>query len=596
MDTNIQTADQGSIPAMQDQFSSNDMQYMDPSEDFSRQLEDIINTYGSAASMLEKQSLAPEAEEQDKTDEDTNGEQGEEASMAKDSSTSKDQKLEKKMLKGMGKEATLLMQNLNKLSTPEEKLEVLFKKYAELLEEHRVGQRQLKVLQKKQAQTQKEREQLQSEHSRAVLARSKLEELCRELQRHNKNLKEESLQRCRDDEMKRKEITTHFQSTLTDIQAQIEEHSNRNTKLCQENGALAEKLQSIINQYEQREESLEKIFKHRDLQQKLSDAKLEQANMLLKEAEEKHKREKEYLLKEAIEKTKKCYAMKEQELQMKKQLLTQAAEWKLQAKTLKEQLTLMQAQLVLYSQKFDEFQGTLAKSNDVYAAFKQEMEKMSKKMKKMDKESNTWKTRFESCSKALMDMVDDRSAKDKEFELFTLKVHKLEKLCRALQEERKGLYKKIQEIKLDNKIEVTVKGEQTAKEDKNTDEASNPAPVTTPASATTPDPAPALNLLSDDLPLTEEMVRFQAEQARLQEFASSLLVSFSEDQGDDSEEESTGPTVPQASKKVEATPPNSSPAVSSPIPPQPASTEKTQQKSDGNTNTSDENKLSPEMF
>ncbi|KAG9347532.1 hypothetical protein JZ751_005100 [Albula glossodonta] len=254
MDTNIQTADQGSIPAMQDQLSSNDMQYMDPSEDFSRQLEDIINTYGSAASMLEKQSLAPEAEEQDKTDEDTNGEQGEEASMVKDSSTSKDQKLEKKMLKGMGKEATLLMQNLNKLSTPEEKLEVLFKKYAELLEEHRVGQRQLKVLQKKQAQTQKEREQLQSEHSRAVLARSKLEELCRELQRHNKNLKEESLQRCRDDEMKRKEITNHFQSTLTDIQAQIEEHSNRNTKLCQENGALAEKLQSIINQYEQREE------------------------------------------------------------------------------------------------------------------------------------------------------------------------------------------------------------------------------------------------------------------------------------------------------------------------------------------------------
>lgn len=32
-----------------------------------------------------------------------------------------------------GKEATLLMQHLNKLNTPEEKLEILFKKYAELV-------------------------------------------------------------------------------------------------------------------------------------------------------------------------------------------------------------------------------------------------------------------------------------------------------------------------------------------------------------------------------------------------------------------------------------------------------------------------------
>lgn len=57
------------------------------------------------------------------------------------------------------------------------------------LEEHRSDQKQLKVLQKKLLQVMKEKDQLQSEHSRAVLARSKLEGLCRELQRHNKTLK-----------------------------------------------------------------------------------------------------------------------------------------------------------------------------------------------------------------------------------------------------------------------------------------------------------------------------------------------------------------------------------------------------------------------
>lgn len=66
-------------------------------------------------------------------------------------------------------------------------------------------------------------------------------------------MQEETLQRCREDDLKRKEITTHFQGTLSDIQAQIEEHSTRNTKLCQENSALAEKLKGLITQYDQRE-------------------------------------------------------------------------------------------------------------------------------------------------------------------------------------------------------------------------------------------------------------------------------------------------------------------------------------------------------
>ncbi|XP_046956631.1 gamma-taxilin-like isoform X3 [Lynx rufus] len=89
----------------------------------------------------------------------------------------------------LGKEVLLLMQALNTLSTPEEKLAALCKTYADLLEESRNVQKQMKVLQKKQAQIIKEKVHLQSEHSKAILARSKLESLCRELQRHNKTLK-----------------------------------------------------------------------------------------------------------------------------------------------------------------------------------------------------------------------------------------------------------------------------------------------------------------------------------------------------------------------------------------------------------------------
>ncbi|XP_004628641.1 beta-taxilin [Octodon degus] len=413
----------------------------DISEELNRQLEDIISMYGSAASttgqegppQAQEQAGSMEAPDHEDRDQEETPEEAErepaasgEPSVVKEPASNKEQRLEKKILKGLGKEANLLMQNLNKLQTPEEKLDFLFKKYAELLDEHRTDQKKLKLLQKKQVQTQKEKDQLQSEHSRAILARSKLESLCRELQRHNKTLKEETLQRAREEEEKRKEITTHFQTTLTDIQAQIEQQSERNMTLCQENTELAEKLKSIIDQYELREEHLDKIFKHRELQQKLVDAKLEQAQEMMKEAEEQHNREKEYLL-------------------------NQAAEWKLQAKVLKEQETVLQAQLTLYSGRFEEFQSTLTKSNEVFATFKQEMDKTTKKMKKLEKDTATWKARFESCNKALLDMIEEKALRAKEYECFVMKIGRLENLCRALQEERNELYKKIREAKMPDK-------------------------------------------------------------------------------------------------------------------------------------------------
>ncbi|XP_018975595.1 beta-taxilin-like [Cyprinus carpio] len=452
----------------------------DLTEDLSQQLEDIISTYQVSEQPGEAEDVEEEAVP-DKT---------------------KDQKMEKKMLKGLGKEAMLLMQSLNKLGSPEQKLEALIKKHAELLEEHRSDQKQLKVLQKKLLQVLKEKDQLQSEHSRAVLARSKLEGLCRELQRHNKTLKEETLQRCREDDLKRKEITTHFQSTLTDIQAQIEEHSSRNNKLCQENSDLAEKLKDLISKYDQREANLEKVFKHRDLQQKLLETKLTQANMMLKEAEERHKLEKEHLLK-------------------------QTAEAKIQVKLLKGQETDMKAQLAVYSEKFDEFQGTVSKSHNVYASFKQDMDKMAKKMKKLEKEAVAWKSRFDGCNKGLIDMVADKALKEKEFELITLKTQKLENLCRALQDERKTLYQKLhgsqQPVAEDSAASEPITTEETTEE-----VAVAKEEVTVSTEAVTQDAntiiEPTYKSPADATLLTKELANLKAEKARLQELSTAFTI------------------------------------------------------------------------
>uniref|UniRef100_UPI00398E9796 alpha-taxilin n=1 Tax=Pristiophorus japonicus TaxID=55135 RepID=UPI00398E9796 len=404
----------------------------DIAEELDRQLQDIIQTYASGGSPGGKEAEGEEergealnngdVEAEDYGREPEKEQPGHAALGEANKEMGKEQKLDKKKLKGLGKEVGVLMQNLSKTSSPEERHDALIGKYAELLEEYHSEQKQRKLLQRKQVQLVKEKDHLQSEHSRAVLARSKLESLCRELQRHNKTLKEESLQRSREEEEKRKEVTKHFQDTLLDIQAQIDQHSQRNVKLCEENTELGGKLKTIIEQYDTREEHFEKIFKHRDLQQQLVDAKLLQAQELMKEAEERHIREREYLL-------------------------NQAAEWKLQTGIMKEQETLLRAQLTLYAEKFEEFQVALTKSNETFSSFKQDMEKMTKRMKKLEKETIMWRTKWESCNKALLDMIDERELRTKEYECFQLKIQRLENLCRALQEERTELYKRIMNVR-----------------------------------------------------------------------------------------------------------------------------------------------------
>ncbi|KAL1021750.1 hypothetical protein UPYG_G00017510 [Umbra pygmaea] len=323
--------------------------------------------------------------------------------------------------KGFGKEVILLMQALNTLASPEEKLAALCKKYADSLDESRSMQRQLKVLQKKQSQIVKEKIHLQGEHSKAILARSKLESLCRELQRHNKTLKEENTQRSREYEERRKEATLHFQMTLNEIEVQMEQHNAHNTKLRQENMELAQKLRKLIEQYELREEHIDKVFKHKELQQQLVDTKLQRTAELMREVEEKQQRERDFLLKDASESRHKCELMKEQETQLKQQLS-------------------------LYMDKFEEFQTTLAKSNEVFTTFRQEMEKMTKKIKKLEKETTLWRNKWENNSQALLQMAEEKTVRDKHYKALQGKLERLEKLCRALQKERNDLTTKLGDL------------------------------------------------------------------------------------------------------------------------------------------------------
>lgn len=97
--------------------------------------------------------------------------------------------------------------------------------------------------------------------------------------------------------------------------------------------------------------------------------------------------------------------------------------------------------------KFEEFQTTMAKSNELFTTFRQEMEKMTKKIKKLEKETIIWRTKWENNNKALLQMAEEKTVRDKEYKAFQIKLERLEKLCRALQTERNELNEKVEVLK-----------------------------------------------------------------------------------------------------------------------------------------------------
>ncbi|XP_063402546.1 alpha-taxilin-like isoform X3 [Mytilus trossulus] len=384
----------------------------------------------SALSSLVQQMTAPDPAERDGSPDSQNGSMhastgsegleealsrdlkinGEKTDLSEDKNKKKEdtdsKKIDKKSKKKEDKTIDHILRALNSLHTTEEKLAALCKKYADLHEEHRTVNSTVKQMQRKLSVTTREKDQLQTEHTKAVMAKSKLEGLCRELQKHNQVIRQESLQRAREEDEKRKEISGKFQTTIGEIQQQMQDHHERNTKLREENTELASKLKKFIEQYETREKQVEKVMQHRELEQKLADARLAQSNAILKEEQERSKREKEVLLLQATEAQKKS--------------------------------VLLEAQLNMYKERYEEFQSTINKSNDMFQKFKTEMDKMTKRIKKLEKDGAAWKNKWENANKALLDMVEEKQAYDKEKPMLMAKINKLESLCRAMQAERLG--------------------------------------------------------------------------------------------------------------------------------------------------------------
>ncbi|XP_042208836.1 gamma-taxilin-like isoform X3 [Homarus americanus] len=332
---------------------------------------------------------------------------------------------------------------------PEQQMSTLLSKYAELADNNKRLQGSVKSIERQVQVLHKEKDQMESEHTKVILTKSRLESLCRELQRQNKVIKDENLTRLREEEERRKEVSAKFNTTLSEISNLMKENADKNTQLRDENQDMAGRLQELIKQYEERESHVDKMLKQKELQCQLLEAKMAKQQIEVTEDKEKMLIEKKNLLEEVA-----SYQHKTQQMSMNEISL--------------------RTQLNSYMEKYEDFQNTLDKSNKIFNTFKKEMDEMTKKIKRLEKETKSWKERWEGANKALLNMVGERADLEKRLDTQMKQNVQLQNLCRALQQQLTELRNKDKASQASNEEKNAQIQEKAARKEKKEDIAEKP--------------------------------------------------------------------------------------------------------------------------
>lgn len=197
----------------------------------------------------------------------------------------------------------------------------------------------------------------------------------------------------------------------------MNENSDKNKKLEQDNLQMSSRFQSILSQNGEREKQIDRINKQMELVTELNEAKLSKTV-----AESKAERE-SFLKQTSI--------LDETIIILKKQLSESVNSEKA-----------YKCQVDLYSSKYYEF-------NKIFEGYKTDMTKMSKKTFMIEKEMLQWKIKYEKTNALLLNMISEKQVLDEQIAKSSKQIFQLQKLCRALSAEKKAYYGKLIENKLD---------------------------------------------------------------------------------------------------------------------------------------------------
>jgi chromosome segregation ATPase len=240
---------------------------------------------------------------------------------------------------------------------------------------------------------------LLAENSKTEAMRDKLQDLCRELQKKNKQLAEESHRLIESELSKRKEMSNGFSSSIQDISMKLELQADSSKAQLQENESLRSKLKELLEKFDMQQQYFDNSVKTKDLEIQLAQAKLAQQEAISAQEKEKYGA----LLKHGVT----------------------------QEQTIDE----LKQQISMYNEKFDTFQTSIQTSNKYFEGYKntlkeykEKIDEITKLKLKADRENIALKERVKAADVKISKLI----VHEKEVAALRASKVKLEKLCRSL--------------------------------------------------------------------------------------------------------------------------------------------------------------------
>ena len=251
-----------------------------------------------------------------------------------------------------------------------------------------------------EASLRKDREVAAADLQKSNAIKQKLEALCRELQKENKRVKDDSKRLAVIEQEKRIELNNKFETTIFEIKSKMDAEHNDLGRRRVADVELREKFKSFLEQYDVRETHYQQTLSAKDLQIQLLETRNER-----------------------------CQRTLQLEADRSKLLHVQVS-------TFSETESELRSQLNIYVDKFRQVEDTLNNSNDLFLNFRREMETMTKKTKKLERENGLIRAKCDAANLNILEMVEERQRNRREIEALQQRSAKLEGICRALQSRR----------------------------------------------------------------------------------------------------------------------------------------------------------------
>ncbi|KIW71821.1 hypothetical protein PV04_00053 [Phialophora macrospora] len=283
-------------------------------------------------------------------------------------------------------------------------IDMIKQKYEELLAEMKKTEREHVKAKKSRDQYQKDAEKSKSENNKTATMKDKLEKLCRELTKENKKLKDDNKKLEETEKQARETINERLDQMLYDVQeAMDQKNTTHSENLHLELDELFKtRCKVLADQAEIREMHFKAILRHKDAE--------------IAHLQAKHEVERRRADAEAA----RCRTLTNQ------------------VSTFSHTEAELRSQLNIYVEKFKQVEDTLNNSNELFLTFRKEMEEMSKKTKRLEKDNLTLTRKHDQTNRNILEMAEERTRDKEDLERLRKQEQQMRNIIKTMQEQGRG--------------------------------------------------------------------------------------------------------------------------------------------------------------